>query len=594
MKDEARATTFLPNLNARDALYTNATLIDVLTQTTYRGWFTVQGGRFIDVEAGDPSEADLSGIEVREKFDLKGAHVQPGMLDVHMHIESSKVTPRRFAEAAVTHGTTTILQDPHEVANVAGAAGIRWMIEASRDLPIRVYSAISSCVPATSAKLETPNASLEAHEVPALALEPGVIALGEVMDFMGLIQGDERMREIVAAGAAAGLSVEGHVPSLSGAQLSRYIAHGIRSDHTLATPEKLLEELRKGLWVMLQEKSLSDDVVEAVVGLKDRSRLMLITDDVMPDRLHTGHMSRLVELAVEAGWPVLDALAAATVRPATYLGLHHLGVLAPGAHADFLVTDGLAVYPPREVYVAGELQARAGESVSVPAPTPEPALSGIPASAWSSGGVSAELFQFGLPATADGSARARCRVITTNKVNSLTHLEEREVEFQAGVPVDEETALACVIPRAALRPGAAPYQPVVCLVAGTGLKEGGYAATFAHDSHNVFVFGRSPAQMAAALKSVLEVGGGMAFDDGERTALLPLPLLGLLSDEPVKVVGEQLKRLESALREAGMDVKTPVLLLTLLPLSVSPNYKVTDKGVIDVQARKILTPVVTP
>ncbi|MDF1524510.1 MAG: amidohydrolase family protein, partial [Trueperaceae bacterium] len=246
----------------RDLVVHGAELVDVVTQTSYRGWFAVQDGRFVEVEAGEPPPADE--LPAGERVDLGGAVVHPGMLDVHMHIESSLVTPRRFAAAALPLGTTAVLQDPHEVANVLGAEGIRWMVRASQGLPLRVFSAISSCIPATSPDLETPNASLRPTEVTELAREPGVVALGEVMDFQGVLDGDPRLLAIVRAGAEAGLSLEGHVPSLTGPELSRYVAHGIRSDHTLTTPEKLREQLRKGLWVMIQEKSLTPDVVAAV------------------------------------------------------------------------------------------------------------------------------------------------------------------------------------------------------------------------------------------------------------------------------------------------------------------------------------------
>ncbi|HRP46203.1 MAG TPA: adenine deaminase C-terminal domain-containing protein [Trueperaceae bacterium] len=575
---------FAPSLTARDLLVKNAMLVDVVTQSSYRGWFTVQGGRFVEVEAGDPTPADLAGLSIAKQRDLGGAWVQPGMLDVHMHIESSLVTPRRFAEAALPHGTTTVLQDPHEVANVAGAAGIRWMLEASRGLPQRMFTAISSCVPATSADIETPNASITPAEVSELARAPEVIALGEVMDYQGLVAG-----AMVAAASAAGLSIEGHVPSLSGTALSRYVANGVRSDHTLASPAKLLEELRKGLWVMLQEKSLTLEVVQTVAALPDRSRILLITDDVMPDRLLTGHVSRLVDLAVDLGWPVLDAIASATVRPASYLGMHDLGLLAPGALADFVVTDDLAAFPPREVHVAGKLVAEGGETVvpSVSASSLESAAVGRPT--FVPGNVSAEALRFSGQA---GAHSVLARVIAVNLINSFTTLSERQVDLLDGLPVDPDIALACVVPRAALQPGAGSYEPAVCLVAGTGLHRGAYASSFAHDSHNVFLFWRDPLALARSLAALAGAGGGMAFTDGEETTLLPLPLAGLLSDEPVGVVGAQFAALEAALRGAGMHVKAPILLLTLLPLSVSPDFKVTDKGIVDVQARRILAPTV--
>lgn len=580
-------TDALPDLARRDLLVTGATLVDVFTQTNYPGWFTVADGRFVEVEAGSPTPSDLAGLTVAARRDLGGAFVQPGMLDVHMHVESSLVTPRRFAEAALPHGTTTILQDPHEVANVQGAEGVRRMIRAARGLPQRVYAAISSCVPATSPDIETPNAALGAEDVTALAAEPEVMALGEVMDFQGLVHGDAKLRAIVAAARRAGLGVEGHVPSLTGVELSRYVAHGIRSDHTLATPAKLREELRKGLWVMLQEKSLTPDVVAAVVALPDRSRVLLITDDVVPNRLVDGHLSRVVALAIEAGWPALDAVASATLRPATYLGLADLGAVAPGARADFLVTDALCAYPPREVHVDGRLVAEAGRVVVA---VPAPAVDWGPATALASGNVAAEALGFGGPERRHGRHHVTARVIEVNQVNSFTTLRERQVELVDGVPTDPDLALACVIPRARLAAEGEGYRPTVCLVAGTGLEAGGYASSFAHDSHNVFLFGRDRALMKAALERVAEVGGGMAFTTGRDTALLPLPIAGLLSDAPVPEVAARFDALEGALRDAGMSVKTPVLLLTLLPLSVSPDYKVTDLGVVDVQARRVLSP----
>lgn len=582
----------------RDLLVKNATIVDVVTHSTYLGWFSVVDGRFAEVELGAPEPSLESGAATL--LDLAGAFVQPGMLDIHMHIESSLVTPRRFAEAALPHGTTTILQDPHEVANVLGASGIRWMLEASRGLPLRIYTAVSSCVPATSAAIETPNASISPAEVTELAREPEVIALGEMMDFHGLINGDEHLVAMLRAGAAAGLTLEGHVPSLTGPDLSRYIAYGIRSDHTLMTPAKLLEQLRKGMWVMIQEKSVTPAVVATLMGLPDRSRVLLITDDVMPNRLLGGHLDRIVRRAVETGWDPIDALAAATVRPATYLGLHALGTLTPGAHADFVVTTALATYPPSRVYVAGRLVARDGKTVVPSLASPAPAAVAGLVERFDAGKFGAHAFGFATsadrrPGVADGRVRLRARVIEANDENSFTKLSERDVDIADGVPLDPGLVLATVIPRATARPGAPDYSPVMVLVGGLGLDSGAYATTFAHDSHNLFVIGRTPATMAAALDAVLAAGGGMAFagdaGSGQDTVLLRLPLAALLSDEPVASVAADFDTIETALRRAGMKARNPVLLLTLLPLSVSPDFKISDKGIVDVQGRRVLAPV---
>ncbi len=571
----------------RDVIVTGADIVDVVTQSTYRGWFAVAGGRFVEVEAGEPPTPDA--LPARERVDVAGAVVLPGLIDTHMHIESSLVTPRRFAEAALPWGTTTVLQDPHEVANVLGAPGIRWMVRAGQGLPLRVLSAVSSCIPATSPDIETPNASIRPDEVLEVAREPGVVALGEVMDFQGLVDGDPHLVAIVRAGADAGLSLEGHVPTLTGPALSRYVSHGIRSDHTLATPAKLREQLRKGLWVMIQEKSLTPEVVAAVMALPDRSRVMLITDDVMPNRLTSGHMSRIVATAIAQGWEPLDAVAAATLRPATYLGLRDLGAIAPGQHADYLVCDALGTWPPRQVVRGGAVVAERGRVVPFNAEMPaDPLL----ATTFAVREAPESMLAL---STGPGRRTVRARVVVVNQVNSFTRLEERDVVVDDGVPADQGLALALVIPRAALR-GPLPERFEVCLVAGLGLSRGGWASSFAHDSHNVFVLGRAPADMAAALRAVLDAGGGMAFapGDGGPVAALPLPLAGLLSDEPIAAVAAGFDALERGLRDAGVNVKHPVLLLTLLPLTVSPDWKISDKGIVDVERRRVLPPLVAP
>jgi adenine deaminase len=307
----------------------------------------------------------------------------------------------------------------------------------------------------------------------------------------------------------------------------------------------------------------------------------------MPNRLTSGHMSRIVATAIAQGWAPLDAVAAATLRPASYLGLRDLGAIAPGQHADYLVCDALNAWPPRQVVRGGAVVAGGGRIVPFAAETPaDPLL----ATTFAVREVPDALLA--LP-TGPGRRTVRARVIVVNDVNSFTRLEERDVVVEDGVPVDDDLALALVIPRAALR-GPLPPRFEVGLVAGLGLRRGGWASSFAHDSHNVFVLGRSPVDMAAALRAALDGGGGMAFAPGEArpVAALPLPLAGLLSDEPIDAVAAGFDALERGLREAGVAVKHPVLLLTLLPLTVSPDWKISDKGIVDVERRRVLPPLV--
>lgn len=582
------------HLGARrvDLLIENLRITDLVRQRLYHGWIAVLGGRFVYVEEGDaPAENILS---TKARFDAEGMVAQPGLIDTHMHIESSLVTPRRFAEGALPWGTTTILQDPHEVANILGAAGVRWMIEACRDLPLRIYSAISSCVPATADDVETPNATLTAEDVTELAQFEEVLALGEMMDYQGLVSGSERLVKILRAASAAGLSLEGHVPSLKGRALSDYVACGIRSDHTLATPEKVAEQLSKGLFVMLQEKSLTPEVISFVRELPDRSRILLITDDVMPNRLLTGHLNRIVELATEQGWPVMDALASASLRPAGYLGQSDLGLIAPGQRADFLLGAELNDFPPKRVYVEGALVAQDGQvTFDTRPPHAPPEHTGDPFTIRPSPPMtSVPEAHFNLT-QAPGETRLRARVIKVNNTNTFTTLEERDIQVVDGTPAQSEAlSLAVVIPRTSLDQARQPGGRV-CLIAGLGLRRGAFASSFSHDSHNVFVVGAEPASMQRAVQALTDSGGGMAVASQDTVQTLPLPLSGLLSDAPIAEVAEQFGALEEALRELGMQHRNPVLLLTILPLSVSPNYKVSDLGIVDVEARRILDPLVT-
>ena len=570
-----------------DFIVENVLIIDVITEQEYLGWFSVKDGRFIEVEAGHAPSRDE--LPAQERIDAQGLVARPGLIDAHMHIESSLVTPARFAEAVLPWGTTTILQDPHEVANVLGAEGIRWMIHASQNLPLRIYAAISSCVPATSSDIETPNASIRPEDVLELAKEEGVLALGEMMDYQGLLDGNTHLQAMLTAGRRAHLSLEGHIPSLTGRPLSRYIAHGIRSDHTLMTPAKLHEKLRKGLYVMLQEKSLTPDVIAAVTTLPDRSRILLISDDVMPNRLRTGHMSRILETAVSLGWNPIDALASATLRPAVYLGLRHLGAIAPGYWADFMLSTKDQVFPPEQVYVNGKLVAEKG-SPTITA-SPELAAHDLSKTSFVAKTVPEDFFRLshGSP-----SSKIRARVIKVNNENTFTTLEERSISLVDGVPTDEDLALGVVIARATLQKPVQASGKMV-LVSGLGLRQGAYASTFAHDSHNVFVLGKSLATMRHALEAVLSVDGGMAVvsDEESEPILLPLPVAGLLSNEPIAFVGERFDAMEEQLRQLGVGVKNPILLFTILPLTVSPEYKISDKGLVDVERRRIIEAVVS-
>jgi len=566
-----------------DALLVNARIADVFRCRLFEGWVGIRDGRFITVEAGSAP----GGIHAAETIDLAGRIVMPGLIDSHLHIESSLLTPRRFAEAVLPWGTTTILSDPHEVGNVAGEEGVKWMIAASQDLPLRIYHSIPSCVPATSPDIEWTHEVFDAAAIRRLARQPSVIALGEVMDYRGLLGPNERLQAIVRAARELNLLIEGHIPTLAGIELSQYLAHGISSDHTLTFAAKIQEQISKGLAVMLQTKSVTPENVAAVAQLPDRSRIILITDDIEPSLLSDGqgHLSRIVTLAIETGMPPLEAIAAATIRPARYLGLRDQGAIAPGFLADFLVMDDITAFPPAQVFVGGQAVAQAGAmSTSITRENPaQPAYPGIP------GAFTADDFKLDYFGGGGGGSVQAQVVALQNKRSTLTKLEQRTLPLRDGHAKfqdneNDDLALAAVIARD-------ESSRTVGLIANTGLSQGGWASSVAHDCHNLLVIGRDPESMAKAANAVHEMAGGVAVATRAGIeASLRLPYFGLLSDEPVAAVAAGLEAVEDAMRRLGAHQTRPFLTFSIMSLSVSPYAKFTDKGIVDTESRQLIRP----
>jgi adenine deaminase len=558
-----------------DLLLHNARIADLYRLRVFAGWVGIKGGRFVFVEEGELQP----GMDAAHTVDMNQCFIVPGLIDAHMHIESSLITPRRFAEAVLPFGTTTVLADPHEVANVAGEAGMHWMIEASQGLDLDVFTAIPSCVPATSPEIEWTSDVFHADVVERLASDPGVIALGEVMDYMGLLGQNDRLPPMVKAALEAGLRVEGHIPTLAGTALSQYLAHGITSDHTLTTPEKLLEQLSKGVAVMLQMKSVTPENIRVVNDLPDRSNIILVTDDIEPSLLVESHLDRIVRLAIEVGMPPLEALASASLRPARYLGLRDRGGIAPGLRADFLVLDDLVAFPPREVYVQGKQVASSG-AVTSKQPAELPAL---PDFTQVPGPLAPDDFR--LLAAGDVTGVMANAIVLDNDLNSLTRLERLPLDIDRGHPVFTDGDGLNVIAVFA-RDGSSRC---VGIIKDANLRDGAFASSLAHDSHNLMVIGRDAVSMSAAAAAVWQQQGGLAVARGESVvAAMPLPLFGLLSDLPVREVAAQHTAIEDALREAGMTHRRPFLVLSVLSLSVSPYYKITDRGVVDTENRTLL------
>ena len=557
-----------------DFLIYHARIADVFRLRVFDGWVGIRDGRFIYVEEGEPP----ANIVSKEKRDLDHRILVPGFIDSHMHIESSQVTPRRFAQAVLPHGTTTVLADAHEVANVAGEEGVRWMIHAAKDLPLRIYHAIPSCVPATSPELEWTKTVFDAGVIVKLAQEPGVIALGEVMDYAGVLADSPRLNRLVEAAHQAGLMVEGHIPTLYGTDLSQYLSWRVTSDHTLTTPEKIREQVSKGLAIMLQTKSCTPENIAAVMELADRSRILLVTDDIEPSLLIKGHLSLIIKLAIDAGMPRIEAIASATIRPARYLNLRDLGGIAPGFRADFVVMNDLAIFPPSQVFVAGQCVAADGKF----ADTALPDLPALPSNSKLPGPFSSNDFRL----TSDGVTQVIANtVVLVSATASTTDLVQIPIQIDNGYPrLDETLALVAVIARNG-------SSKSIGIIKDFGLRDGAVASSFAHDSHNLLVVGHDANDMAIAANTVREIGGGViVVRSGQVIATLHLSIFGLISDAPLEDIVPEFDRLETALRDLGVRHQRPFLMLSLLALSVSPKFKFTDKGVIDTEARRLLPP----
>jgi adenine deaminase len=540
-------------------------------------------GRVVDVLAGEVRAADvavagdriagLGSYQAHQVIDLGGAFLTPGFIDAHVHVESSLVPPAEFARAVLPRGTTTAVTDPHEIANVLGLAGIRFMLASARQTPLSLFVMAPSSVPATA--METAGARLEAAELAALAAaEPRVLGLAEVMDFPGVVAGEP---EVVAKlRAFSGRVVDGHCPGLSGKELAAYAAAGIGSDHESTTLEEAREKLRLGLTVFLREATNARNLMDLLplVDERNQHRCCLCTDDRQPaDLLGEGGIDFMVRTAIAAGLDPIVAIRLATINPATYFRLHDRGAIAPGRLADLVVFDDLAAPRPRQVFAGGRLVARDGEMV---APRPEAKEARLPPTmnvAWD--GVS-------FAVAAEGR---RARVIGAIPDQLVTEHRVAEVATQDGEAVADPGRDLVKIAVVERHRGSGAVGKG--FVQGLGLTRGALASTVAHDHHNLVVAGVDDVSMATAARYAAALGGGMVVAVGEEVlASVPLPLAGLMSDRPIAEVRGQLATALAAAHGLGSPLHDPFMAMSFLALPVIPHLKITDQGLIDVDRRQ--------
>jgi adenine deaminase len=486
-----------------------------------------------------------------------------------MHIESSKLTVDEFARAVLVHGTTAVVADPHEIANVLGTDGIHWLLDSCSDLPLDVYVMASSCVPAS--RFESPRRPFTTGDIESLLRRHRTIGVAEMMNFPGVIAGDPA--EVAKLTTGLTDHVDGHAPGVTGAALNAYIAAGIRSDHEATTYEEALEKRRLGMWVMLREASIARNLRDLLPLVKKfgSERCMFCTDDREPSFIvEEGHINQMVRVAVAEGVSPEDAIVMATINPAGYHRLWHLGAIAPGYQADILVLDDLVSFNPREVLKRG-------------AP---PRFTKLSAPEWVRqtvhlAPVAAESFR--IPA-----GPRLIRVIRVIPGQLLTGINKVEPAVREGTIVAD--AARDLVKIAVLERHHASGRIGLGFATNIGLQRGAFASTVAHDAHNVVVLGVDDADMAACACRLAEIGGGIVIGDGGRVVEeLPLPVAGLMSDQPLAQVHERLTSMERRLRGMGVAMTAPFMTLSFLALSVIPELKITDRGLVDV-ARFQLVP----
>src|SRR3954449_9382455 len=516
-----------------------------------------------DVAVVDGFVAGLGDYEGEETLDASGRYVVPGFVDAHMHLESSKLLVDEFARLVLPFGTTAVVADPHEIANVLGTDGVHWLLDVCGRIPLDVWFMASSSVPAS--EYESPRRALTTGDLDALLRRRRVIGLAEMMNFPGVVAGAEH--ELAKLELAR--HVDGHAPGVLGRELNAYVAAGIRSDHEAYTAEEGRERLRLGMWLLIREASAARNL-EALLPLLAEygpSRIAFCTDDREPEHIaDDGHINSMVRDAVAAGIPPEDALVCATLSPAWWHGLSHLGAVAPGYQADLLLLPDLASFVPDTVLKSGR------PAAEIPrAEVPDWVRHTVRI-----GAFGPEMFRMPWEG---GSARV-IGIVPGQIVTDALVDEPLHRAGEALADPGRDLAKIAVVERH-LGTG----RVGLGFVRGFGLQRGAIASTVAHDAHNVIVVGTNDASMAAAVRRLANRGGGIVVVDGaEVVAELPLPIAGLLSDAPLDRVLAASRAVIEAARELGCTLDAPIQHLTFLALSVIPSLKITDRGLVDVDA----------
>lgn len=524
-----------------------------------------------DIAVANGLIAGVGKYNGKTEIDVSGKLVLPGFIDAHIHLESSMVTPAEFAKAVVAHGTTTVITDPHEITNVMGIDGVEYMIQASQNLPIDVHFMMPSCVPAT--EIDESGAELDCKDIDLYLNNKKVLGLAEMMNYVGVINGDKNVLSKIVTSQAHHKKIDGHAPELSGNDLNAYIAAGVYSDHECSTFENALEKLRKGQFIMIREGTAAHNLKALMPLLTQQyySRCMFATDDKHPsDLLYGGHIDYIVKQALKNGADPIVALKTATHHAARYFLLNNKGAIASGYLADIVVVDNLEDFNVETVFKRGKLVFD-GEVKDFSAPTVDEKLAEKCFDTFHLDSVTPSSFKvdgkLGLIGLVGGELLTR----------NLGTADKIDVE-------NDILKIACIERHKGTNHIGVGY------VKGYSLKSGAVATSVAHDSHNIITVGCNDDDIAVAVNAIKDSKGGIAVvENGKIKALLELPIAGLMSDEPLTTVNEKLENAKSSAYELGADKSIdPFMTLSFLSLPVIPSLRITTKGVFDAENWKML------
>lgn len=524
-----------------------------------------------DIAVANGLIAGVGKYDGKTEIDVSGKLVLPGFIDAHIHLESSMVTPAEFAKAVVAHGTTTVITDPHEITNVMGIDGVEYMIQASQNLPIDVHFMMPSCVPAT--EIDESGAELDCKDIDLYLDNKKVLGLAEMMNYVGVINGDKNVLSKIVTSQAHHKKIDGHAPELSGNDLNAYIAAGVYSDHECSTFENALEKLRKGQFIMIREGTAAHNLKALMPLLTQQyySRCMFATDDKHPsDLLYGGHIDYIVKQALKNGADPIVALKTATHHAARYFLLNNKGAIASGYLADIVVVDNLEDFNVETVFKCGKLVFD-GEVKDFSAPTVDEKLAEKCFDTFHLDSVTPSSFKvdgkLGLIGLVGGELLTR----------NLGTADKIDVE-------NDILKIACIERHKGTNHIGVGY------VKGYSLKSGAVATSVAHDSHNIITVGCNDDDIAVAVNAIRDSKGGIAVvENGKIKALLELPIAGLMSDEPLTTVNEKLENAKSSAYELGADKSIdPFMTISFLSLPVIPSLRITTKGVFDAENWKML------